>query len=573
MENYPIFQDKPKRKHRKLVSIAVIGILIVGILGSYFWRSKEGPGNNEAKKCSLLEIVRPESFYKDNSTLVKIMYDDTFRNQSALKLSGAVQLQTDINDNSPTVEGDPDFWKNKFEPFHSYLEKTFPLIWENFKIEKVNSWGLVITWKGANDLLKPILLTAHQDVVPIQDATIKDWTFPPYDGIYDGKRLWGRGSADCKNLLIGLLESAEELFKNGFEPSRTIIYAFGFDEEIGGTRGAKKISEFLLERYGNDSFYALVDEGGQSIAEVEGVLLAMPGTGEKGAVNVKVGLNTPGGHSSVPPDHTSIGIMSHLLSTLEDNTFEAIFSPQNPTFYEFQCIAEHSNSLNPKIKDAILRAEDDSKANKMAIDYITNQSLTSRYLISTSQAIDIIHGGVKSNALPEYVEAIINHRIAIESSISSTIEKDIKDILKAAEKYDLGVIYGDKVLREKTPKGYFTISLDNTLDPAPSTPINDDHWKLFGGSLRHLYEELSKDYLPESWKDKPVVVAPGIATGNTDTKRYWDLTKYIYRYRPGFSTSVEAHAHGVDENIPFESHLQIIAFYYQYLQLVDKAED
>lgn len=33
-------------------------------------------------------------------------------------------------------------------------------------------------------------------------------------------------------------------------------------------------------------------------------------------------------------------------------------------------------------------------------------------LSKTTQAVDIIHGGVKSNALPENAFAIVNHRIA-----------------------------------------------------------------------------------------------------------------------------------------------------------------
>lgn len=63
-------------------------------------------------------------------------------------------------------------------------------------------------------------------------------------------------------------------------------------------RGAKYIGEFLLNKYGKKSFYAVVDEGGQSLIEQDGVLLALPGTG-KGIVDVTIGLNTPGGHSYV----------------------------------------------------------------------------------------------------------------------------------------------------------------------------------------------------------------------------------------------------------------------------------
>jgi Gly-Xaa carboxypeptidase len=36
-----------------------------------------------------------------------------------------------------------------------------------------------------------------------------------------------------------------------------------------------------------------------------------------------------------------------------------------------------------------------------------------RSLLGTTQAIDIISGGIKANALPEQVQAIVNHRIAV----------------------------------------------------------------------------------------------------------------------------------------------------------------
>ncbi|KAK6456348.1 uncharacterized protein RJT20DRAFT_145463 [Scheffersomyces xylosifermentans] len=527
----------------------------------------------QALTCPTFDYARPESFYKDNSTVLSIVRDEIFRNQSAIKLSGAVQVKTDVYDDDPSVEADPEYWESKFKPFHEYLEQTFPKVWKHFKIETANSWGLVITWEGSNSSLKPILLTAHQDVVPTQDSTIKDWTYPPYDGIYDGERLWGRGSADCKNLLIGLLEAAETLFESGFKPKRTIIFGFGFDEEIGGPRGASAIGQLLLQRYGKDSFYAVVDEGGQSLAEENDVLLALPGAGEKGSVDVIIGLNTPGGHSSVPPDHTSIGIISQLVEQFEANPFKSIFTPKNPTFHEYQCIALHSPTLEEDIKIAILSAEYDKHSNEKAIEYLYNKSLLSRYLIGTSQAIDIIHGGAKSNALPEYVEIDVNHRVAIESTVDEIVQRDLKLVSLVAHKFDLGIIYEGDEIKKKTTKGYFTVRKASSLEPAPPTPTSGRAWELFAGNIRHLYEEVAFSASDHPQHGKRIVVAPGIATGNTDTRYYWDLTRNIYRYRPGVSTSVEAHAHGVDENIPFDSHLQVIAFYFEYLQLVDDERD
>ena len=40
------------------------------------------------------------------------------------------------------------------------------------------------------------------------------------------------GATDCKNNLLGILETLEFLLDQGFKPKRTILAGFGFDEEI-----------------------------------------------------------------------------------------------------------------------------------------------------------------------------------------------------------------------------------------------------------------------------------------------------------------------------------------------------
>ena len=41
-----------------------------------------------------------------------------------------------------------------------------------------------------------------------------------------------------------------------------------------------------------------------SYAIADGVAFAAPGTSEKGHIDVHFDVNTPGGHSSIPPKHT-----------------------------------------------------------------------------------------------------------------------------------------------------------------------------------------------------------------------------------------------------------------------------
>lgn len=565
------FQEKPVERRSIRLIVWAVAIITFGL--TYCVTSPAvlvSPNNEVTSRCKIPEYAILESYRRDNTTLQKILFGDEFRNKSAAKLTGAVQIKTDIGDDAPQLEEDPQFWEKKFRPFHEYLENTFPSVWSFSKIEKINHWGLLVTWEGSDSSLEPVLLSAHQDVVPIAESTLDQWEHPPFDGVYDGHQLWGRGSADCKNLLIGLLETLEELHLSKFQPRRSIILAFGFDEEIGGERGANHISQFLLERYGENSIYAVIDEGGQSLVKHGDVALALIGASEKGLINVKVGITAPGGHSSVPPDHTSIGILSELITRLEKNPFAPIFSPRNPTFYEYQCIAEFSDELPLSIRKEVEKAETSTSAREKIAEYIYHSNLGSRYLVTTSQAIDIIHGGVKSNALPEYAEVIINHRIAVESSVKEVVSHDFQYIEDVAKDFGIGLVVNGSVHIPKTEKGYFSVSTSWELQPAPFTPINDERWNLFAGTLRHVYEKICRGTL-EEFEGLPVITSPGMATGNTDTQYYWDLTKHIYRYRPGLTPSVQAHAHGANEHIPFNSHLQIIAFYYEYLQVIDSA--
>jgi Gly-Xaa carboxypeptidase len=74
-----------------------------------------------------------------------------------------------------------------------------------------------------------------------------------------------------------------------------------------------------VEKYGKNSMALLVDEGGQFqdryqrlllipliglFAEIGGSVIFLVGTAEKGLLDTKLTVMTPGGHSSVPPPHT-----------------------------------------------------------------------------------------------------------------------------------------------------------------------------------------------------------------------------------------------------------------------------
>ena len=153
--------------------------------------------------------------------------------QAAVKLSRLIQCKT------ISAQEKPDFDTAEFIAFHQILEKSFPRIHNHLKRDVINNFSLLYTWNGSDDSLKPNILLAHIDVVPISPGTEKDWTYSPFSGKIADNYVWGRGSLDDKGCLLAIMEAVETLLAVGYTPSRTLYLAFGHDEEINGLQGAE----------------------------------------------------------------------------------------------------------------------------------------------------------------------------------------------------------------------------------------------------------------------------------------------------------------------------------------------
>src|SRR5688572_29733299 len=154
-------------------------------------------------------------------------------------LSQAIQIQT-ISYQDPSQ-----FRAEEFLKLHDFLEKTFPKTHSALKKEVVNNYSLLYTWKGKNESLKPILLMAHMDVVPVEPGTEGSWSYKPFEGRVADGYIWGRGALDVKSAVLALLEAVEAQLEKGFEPQRTIYLAFGHDEEVSRHGGAAQIASLL----------------------------------------------------------------------------------------------------------------------------------------------------------------------------------------------------------------------------------------------------------------------------------------------------------------------------------------
>ena len=85
--------------------------------------------------------------------------------------------------------------------------------------------SMLFQWPGQEPELGAILLMSHFDVVPIEVNSLSKWTYPPFSGHMDDQFIWGRGTLDCKQGVMAILEAISKLSDEGFKPQRTIYVA------------------------------------------------------------------------------------------------------------------------------------------------------------------------------------------------------------------------------------------------------------------------------------------------------------------------------------------------------------
>lgn len=81
-------------------------------------------------------------------------------------------------------------WSLDFSRVHSS-----PLV----TLEIVNGLSLLYHVKGSNSALKPYMVLAHLDVVPVQEHM---WKVPPFDGVIQDGFIYGRGTLDLKSVVM-----------------------------------------------------------------------------------------------------------------------------------------------------------------------------------------------------------------------------------------------------------------------------------------------------------------------------------------------------------------------------------
>src|SRR5882672_9673603 len=437
---------------------------------------------------------------------------------ASARLAEAIRFRT-ISFENPSAETQAQLLE-----FRAYIERAFPHLHAALRREIVNGYSLLFTWQGEDRAAKPILLMAHQDVVPVAPGTEKDWHAEPYSGEIRDGFIWGRGSWDDKGNLMAILEAVESLVAGGFKPRRTIYLAFGHDEENGGAEGASNIARLLAER-GVHCEFAL-DEG---LLIAEGILpglkppTALIGIAEKGSVTLRLTAYAIPGHSSMPPARSAIGALSTAIGRIQAAPMPAAIA--GVTAQMFEAIAPDLTGFKRV-----------AMANLWLFGPIVRRQLeaspSTNALIRTTTALTEIRGGDKDNALPGQAEALINFRLLPGDSAAMVIDHVRR------------VVHDEQIRIAPAYPGDEPSGVSSVTSPA---------YRVIDRTIRQVFPE--------------TIVTPGLMIAATDSRHMAAVADDIYRFSPVRAGSTDLpRFHGTDERMAIANYVELIRFYGALIQ-------
>ena len=436
---------------------------------------------------------------------------------AARRLAGALRIPTVSHSDTAASRGP------EWAEMHAHLRRSFPRVHAALRREAVGN-SLLFTWAGTDPALAPVVLMGHLDVVPVEPGTEGAWTRPPFGGEVAEGFVWGRGALDDKLGVLGALEAAEGLLAEGFRPRRTVLLAFGADEEVGGREGAARIAALLRARGVRPEW--VLDEGG---AVTRGMMpgveapVAMVGVAEKGFVSVELVARGEGGHSSMPPRQTAVGVLARAVSRLEAEPLPGgirgatamLFDHAGPEMpFGMRLVFANRWLFGPLLE------------RRLAASPATDAALR------TTTAATVFQAGTKDNVLPARARAVVNFRILPGDSVAGVLAHVRRTV-------------DDARVRARV--------VGFASEPSPVSGTETAGFRAVQRSIRQVFPD--------------AVVAPYLVVGATDARHFHGLSPHVYRFLPVRVTSGDlARMHGTDERVSVAGYADAVRFYAQLLR-------
>lgn len=353
-----------------------------------------------------------------------------------------------------------------------------------------------------------LALMGHTDVVP---ANPDGWRHDPFGGeLVDGE-VWGRGAVDMLNLTASMAVAVRNLARSGFAPSGGLVYLAVADEEALGTNGAAWLTEHAPEAVKAD--YLVTESGGTPIPTRSGVRLPVV-VGEKGTWWCTLRVRGTPGHASQP-----FRTDNALVKAAEVVQRLARLRPPariGEVWRRYVSELGLPEELTATLTDPAAVWDE---CQRMRSPGLARQAHACTH---TTIAPTVVHGGTKTNVIPDRVDVQLDVR-----TLPGQSGDEVRSLITEA----LGDLAGDVTITSQSD------------DESSESPVDTPLWE----ALQRLAARLH----PGSR------LVPSMMTGATDARFFRRMGVPSYGFGL-FSTrtSYEQYAsmfHGDDERVDVES--------------------
>jgi acetylornithine deacetylase/succinyl-diaminopimelate desuccinylase-like protein len=329
--------------------------------------------------------------------------------------------------------------------------------------------SLVTRIEGSDPQAPSLLLMGHTDVVPVNPD---GWTRDPFGAeIVDGF-VWGRGAVDMLNETATMALAFRRLADSGFKPRGTLIYLAVADEEALGTWGAKWLVE--NERDAVYADYVLTESGGFQIPTADGARLPVM-VDEKGTYWSKLTVKGTPGHASQPfRTDNAVVTAAEVVRRLHE------YRPPTQIGDTWRGFVE-GMQYPPEFRDALLK---DDELRDFAGTLPLGLSRVVYSCTHTTFAPTVIHGGTKTNVIPDQVDIQVDIR-----TLPGETEEDVHHHLRQA----LGDLYP-------------TIEIEGNDDPSTASRIDTPLWATLSSVSGRLVDDSA--------------LVPFVMVGGTDNRYF-----------------------------------------------------
>jgi carboxypeptidase PM20D1 len=456
----------------------------------------------------LIALINTILIKDKNLNIPKKEIDQKQSQAYALEFSKMIQVKTlSYKKDSPNHAA--------FDNLHQVMKDLFPHVYQTMEQTIFDSRSLLFKWKGSSSE-KPIVLMAHQDVVP---ADKNGWDFEPFSGEVTKDEILGRGTLDTKSTLYAFFKAIDELIKDGYTPAYDVYISSSTDEEVSGLGAQESVKK--LQELGIKPYFVL-DEGG---AIVTGSLpsvskpIALIGVIEKGYANIKFSAKSKGGHSSYPPKNSPIARLSAFV-----NDVETKFPLKTKMIPE---VADIFKKAAPAMNFPYRYLFGNMWLFKPLLTFLLPKiNPFGRALLSTTIAFTMQKGSDAENVIPSNAYVIANLR----THPIQDIEETFKILKEIASKYDVDA---------------------ELLEARPASPISSTTNEAYN----YLINTIHANY-PD------VLVTPYVMLGGTDCRFFSEITESAFRFSPvRMDNSELKKIHGKNESVKKDTIVEAVDFY------------